>query len=170
MEDEAIFIHDVIVGRKYWSPAGHSINVPYTGNRKRIVAYGSIARDGRQFFRAYEKFDGPIFVQYLKDLHRHFGKVVVTADRAPQHRSKLVNEFLRDNKDIRMIYLPKGSPYLNAMEECWHQGKRVLLVSEYYKTFQDMRWAVSLYYRTVRFKLDILKYASRKYVTLCKDF
>ena len=66
-------------------------------------------------------------------------KVAVTADRAPQHRSKLVKEFLRNNQDIRMIYLPKGSPYLNAMEGCWHQGKRVLLVSEYYKTFQDMR-------------------------------
>ena len=41
-----------------------------------------------------------------------------------------------------MIYLPKGSPYLNAMEKCWYPGKRVLLVS---KTFQDMHRAVSLY-------------------------
>ena len=170
MEDEAIFIHDVIVGRKYWSPVGHSISVPYTGSHRRIVTYGSITRDGRQFFRTYEKFDGPTFVQYLKDLHRHFGKVAVTADRAPQHRSKLVREFLRNNKDVKMIYLPKGSPYLNAMEECWHQGKRVLLVSEYYKTFQDMRQAVSLYYRTVRFNLDLIKFASRKYETLCTNF
>ena len=69
-----------------------------------------------------------------------------------------------------MIYLPKGSPYLNAMEECWHQGKRVLLVSEYYKTFQDMHRAVSLYYRTARFKLDLLKFTSRKYVTLRTNF
>ena len=94
----------------------------------------------------------------------------MTADGAPQHRSKLVREFLRNNKDVKMIYLPKGSPYLNAMEECWHQGKRVLLVSEYYKTFQDMRQAVSLYYRTVRFNLDLIKFASRKYETLCTNF
>ncbi len=170
MEDEAIFIHDVMVGRKYWSPVGHSISVPYTGSHKRIAAYGSIARDGRQFFRTYEKFDGPTFVRYLKDLHRHFGKVVVTTDRAPQHRSKRVKEFLRSNRDVKMIYLPKGSPYLNAMEECWHQGKRVLLVSEYYRTFQDMHRAVSLYYRTIRFKLDILKFTSRKYEALCTNF
>ena len=128
MEDEAIFIHDVIVGRKYWSPVGNSISVPYTGSHKRIVAYGSITRDGRQFFRTYEKLDGPTFVRYLEDLHRHFGRVVVTADRAPQHRSKLVRKFLRENKDVRMIYLPNGSPYLNTMEGCWHQGKRALPV------------------------------------------
>ncbi len=170
MEDEVIFIHDVMVGRKYWSPVGHPISVPYTGSHKRIAAYGSIARDGRQFFRTYEKFDGPTFVRYLKDLHRHFGKVVVTTDRAPQHRSKRVKEFLRSNRDVKMIYLPKGSPYLNAMEECWHQGKRVLLVSEYYRTFQDMHRAVSLYYRTIRFKLDILKFTSRKYEALCTNF
>ena len=59
MEDEAIFIHDVIAGCKYWSPAGHAMGMPYTGSHKRIVAYGSIARDGRQFFRTYKKFDGP---------------------------------------------------------------------------------------------------------------
>ena len=160
----------MIVGRKYWSPVGYPIGVPYTGSHKRIVVYGSIARDGRQFFRTYEKFDGPTFVRYLKDLHRHFGKVVVTADRAPQHRSKLVREFLHNNKGVKMIYLPKGSPYLNAMEEYGHQGKRVLLVSEYYKTFQDMHRAVSLYYRTVRFNLDLLKFVSRKYETLCTNF
>ncbi len=93
-----------------------------------------------------------------------------TADRAPQHRSKLAREFLRNNKDVKMIYLPKDSPYPNAMEECWHQGKRVLLVSEYYKTFQDMRRAVSLYYRTVRFNPDLLKFTGRKYETLCTNF
>ena len=44
MEDEAFFIHDVITGRKYWSPRGQRINVPYTGSHKKITAYGSIAR------------------------------------------------------------------------------------------------------------------------------
>ena len=48
---------------------------------------------------------------------------------------------------IISIYLPKGSPYLNAVEECWHQGKRILLVSEYYRTFADMCNAIITYYR-----------------------
>ena len=36
MEDEAFFIHDVKSGRKYWSPVGVPITVPYTGSHKRI--------------------------------------------------------------------------------------------------------------------------------------
>ena len=44
MQDEALFVHDIIVGRKYWSLVGHPISMPYTGSHKRIVAYGSITK------------------------------------------------------------------------------------------------------------------------------
>ena len=41
--------------------------------------------------------------------------------RASPHRARLVRRLLRENKNIRIIYLPKGSSYLNAVEECWRQ-------------------------------------------------
>ena len=75
----------------------------------------------------------PPFIRYLKEMQRRFGKVAVVTDRASPHRAKLVKGLLRENKNIRIIYLPKGSPYLNAIEECWHQGKRILPVSVYYR-------------------------------------
>ena len=103
-------------------------------------------------------------------MQRHFGKVTVVTDRASPHRAKLVKKLLRENKNIRIIYLPKGSPYLNAVEECWRQGKQVLLVSEYYRTFADMCNAVITYYQTVRSKLDILKFAHRKAAPFCMNF
>ena len=54
-------------------------------------------------------------VGYLKEMQRHFGKVAVVTDRASPHRAKLVKKLLRENKNIRIIYLQKGSPYLNAV-------------------------------------------------------
>ena len=170
MQDEAFFIHDVITGRKYWVPKGQRINIPYTGSHKRITAYGALAKGGRQFFRTYEKFDSPTFVKYLTEMQRWFGKVVVVTDRVSPHRSRFVKKLLRRNRHIKIIYFPEGSPYLNAVEECWYHGKRILLAFEYYRTFQDMHRAVLLYYRTARFKLDLLKFTSRKYEALCKDF
>ena len=130
---------------------------------------GSLARDGRQFFRTYDRFNALTFTLYLKEMQRHFGKAVVITDRTPPHRAKLVKRLLRENKNIRIIYLPKGFPYLNAVEECWHQGKRILLVSEYYRTFADMCNAIITYYRTARFKLDIIRYTSRKPELFCKN-
>ena len=35
--DEAIFIHDSMRGRKYWSPIGTRVIAPYIGNHKRII-------------------------------------------------------------------------------------------------------------------------------------
>ena len=168
-EDEAFFIHDVISGRKYWSPRGERIVVPYTGSHRRIVVYGAIAKYGRQFFRTHESFDAPTFVGYLKEMQKRFGKVAVVTSRASPHRAKSVKKLLRENKNIKIIYLPKVSPYLNSVEECWRRRKQVLLVSEYYRTFADMCNAVITYYRTVGFKLDILKFAHRNAAPLCTN-
>ena len=169
MEDEAFFIHDVKSGRKYWSPVGVPITVPYTGSHKRITTYGSITMDGRQFFRTESWFNAPTFVAYLKAMQKHFGNVAVMVDRASPHRAKLVKKLLRENKNIKIIYLPKGSPFLNPVEECWHQGKRILLVSEYYRRVADMQNAISKYYRTARFHLDLLKYIYRKPHLFCTN-
>ena len=169
MEDESFFMHDVITGRKYWTPRGERISVPYTGSHKKITVYGSLAKDGRQFFRTYDRFNTSTFILYLKELQKHFGKVAMITDRAPPHRSKLLRRFLRRNKNVRILYLPKGSPHLNAVEECWNQGKRMLLVSEYYRTFSDMCSAISTYYRTARFNLELLKYANRKTKLVCTN-
>ena len=52
----------------------------------------------------YARFDVPTFVQYLKDLHRYFGKVAaVTAYMTSQYRPRRVREFLRNNKDIKKL-------------------------------------------------------------------
>ena len=143
MQDESFFMHDVVTGRKYWAPRGRRIHVPYPGSHKKITIYSSLARDGRQFFRTYDWFDTLAFILYLKEMQNHFGNVVMITDRAPPHRSKSLGKFLRQNKDIGTLYFLKGSPHLNAVEECWNRGKRMPPVSEYYKTFSDMRHAVS---------------------------
>ena len=53
MQDEAFFMHYVITGRKYWALRDRRISASYIGSHRRIVAYGAIAKDGRQFFRTH---------------------------------------------------------------------------------------------------------------------
>ena len=82
-------------------------------------------------------------------------------DRAAQHGSKEVNEYLQRNVDNVMVeYFPVGSPEYNAVEECWRQGKYTLL-SEHHPNFQSLKQVISNYYRTRRFTLDIKKYLLR---------
>ena len=92
MGDEAFFIHDTVSGRKYWSLREKRIAVPYTGSHKKVAVYGAIAKDGRQFFRTYDRFDAPTFVEYLKAMQKHFGKVAAVVDRASPPSGKTGQE------------------------------------------------------------------------------
>ncbi len=144
-------------------PKGIRPIVTITGSHQRTCVFGTLTMEGKQLFRQYDIFNQNTFLDYLKQVIKSLGKVILVTDRARQHLSKKVQEYLKENNDsIRIIYLPKGSPEFNAVEECWRQGKHDLLVSKYYPKFIDLKSSVSKYYRTRRFNLDIVKYLSRK--------
>jgi len=152
----------VIVRRKLWTCKGSRPIVTTTGSHEKTCVFGTLTSDGKQLFRQYDLFNQDTFINFLKQLDKRFGKVILFTDRAPQHRSKKVKEYLEENTPkLRIVYLPKGSPQLNAVEECWRQGKYDLLVSKYYGSFTDLKSTIAEYYRTKRFNLDVVKYLLR---------
>ena len=161
--DEAFFIHDTKWGRKYWCKIGKRIYGTYTGSHKMIAAFGAIGQQGRKMVLTYDAANSKTFIAFLKELRSKYGKIAVMVDGAPYHKSNVVMDFLEANADtIRLIYLPKGSPYLNAVEQLWNIAKRKLLVGEYYKTFDEMHRAMSQFFRSVRVDhIDIERYIYR---------
>jgi len=163
VQDESIFVHDVIIRRKLWLPKGIRPVVTVIGSHQRTCVFGTLTMEGKQLFRQYDKFNQDTFLDYLKQVNKRLGKVVMFTDRARQHQSKKVKKYLKENKDsVRILYFPKGSPEFNAVEECWRQGKYDLLVSKYYPKFTDLKSSIAKYYRTRHFNLDIVKYLLRK--------
>ena len=134
-EDESFLIHDTKSGRKYWSPAGTRITVPYTGSHKKVTVYGAVTDGGKRFSKVYDAgFNKETFIRYVAEMNRRFGKIAVVLDRAPPYCAKALRQKFGCDGDVRFVYLPRGSPYLNMIEEYWWQAKRRLLVSEYYPT------------------------------------
>ena len=98
--------------------------VTVTGSHGKIIAFGVLSPDGKQLFRQYGRFDSHSFIAYLEDAKKKFEKFIIFTDRATQHRSQTVREYLQRNLEtIRIKYFPVGSPEFNAVEECWGQGK-----------------------------------------------
>jgi hypothetical protein len=119
VQDESIFVHDVIVRKKLWLPKGIRSVVTGTGSHQRTCVFGTLTMEGTQLFRQYDKFNQDTFLDYLKEVKKRLGKVILFTDRARQHQSKKIQEYLTDAKDsVRIFYLPKGSPEFNAVEEC----------------------------------------------------
>ncbi|MDN5845133.1 MAG: transposase [Candidatus Nitrosocosmicus sp.] len=118
-----------------------------TGSHEKTIVYGALYLDGKQLFRQEERFDSQTFITYLEDVKKKFNKFIMIIDRATQHRSRMVKEYLQRNvKTMILEYFPVGSPYLNAVEECWRQGKCNIL-SKYYPDLINIKQAISRYYR-----------------------
>ena len=161
VQDESIFVYDYVIRRKKWISKYKRPKITVTGSRKRTIVFGCLSLDGKQLFKQYDKFNSEMFVDYLKQVQKRFGKIIIFVDRATPHCSKITREFLDANKGtIRLEYFPVGSPEFNAVEECWRQGKYRIL-STYYSTFDFLKDTISYYYRTTRFNLDIVKYLMR---------
>ena len=98
---------------------------------------------------------------YARDIRKKFRKFIMIVDRATQHMSQMVKEYLQRNLETtRMEYFPVGSPEFNAVEECWRQGKCSILSNCPY-SLSHLKEMISQYYRTRGFNLDIKKYLLR---------
>ncbi len=147
--------------RRKWIVRQKRPVVTVTGSHNKTIIFGVISNDGKQLFRQYDRFDSDSFITYLEEVKKKFKKFIIFVDRATQHRSKVVQEYLQRNEDrMKIEYFPVGSPEFNAVEECWKQGKYNIL-SNYYSSFSHLKQVISQYYRTTRFNLNIKKYLLR---------
>lgn len=156
--DESVFINDPGSGVKYWPLRDVPITITCNGSHDRIVAYGALTTDGRQFVKMYDEFDKETFPKCLKALVGHFGRTAAIMGNAPQHKTRIVRKHPEEEPNARIMWLPKATSELSVIGEYWHQSRCDLPVSEYYATVVHMRRALSEYFRTARPKFDAMKF------------
>jgi hypothetical protein len=163
--DESFFFYDSLV-RKVWIEQDKRPIVRVIGSHQRSCVFGAISMEGNHLFRQYDKFNGTIFLDYLKKIHVKFQKCYLFMDKAsPHYTCKKVIRYFEDNKDTLIsVYLPTtASPEFMVMEkEVWNMVKRDLLVLKYYASFADLKNKASKYFRTKRFNLNMRNYLLRE--------
>ncbi len=95
VEDESIFIYDSFLAKKRrWRIVKEKrlAVVTAAGAHYKTIIYSTLSLDGKQLFRQYERFDSQSFIAYLEEIRKKFNKFILFADRAAQHRSKMVEE------------------------------------------------------------------------------
>ena len=65
VQDESIFVYDVIVRRKLWLPKGVRPVATMTGSHQRTCVFGTLTMKGKQLFRQYDLFNQDTFLDYL---------------------------------------------------------------------------------------------------------
>lgn len=116
--DETGMRSDHQAGRSY-APAGETPVIKKTGQRFSLNMISAISNQGHlQFMILDGRFNGEVFKTFLQQMIKYSRrKIYFVTDGHPAHKTKMLNEWLEQNKDrIEVFFLPPYSPELNPQE------------------------------------------------------
>ena len=105
-----------------WFPEEERPSLPVTGAWESIKLLGAVGERGETFFLPCEEnVNSDTTIRLVDALLTEFGeKICVVSDNASYFTANAVEEFVEETP-IELCYLPRGSPELNHVEECWRQ-------------------------------------------------
>ena len=109
-----------------WAPKGETPILQHHFNWDNLAAIAGITLLNF-YFRMYEgSIKAEQVVDFLRHLMRHVpGKLLIVWDGLPAHRSKLVKEFVAEQKgQVWLERLPAYAPELNPVEYIWGYWKK----------------------------------------------
>jgi transposase len=116
--DETGMRSDHQAGKSY-APQGQKPVIKKTGQRFSLNMISAISNKGHlQFMILDGKFNGEAFKTFLQQMIKYSRqKIYFVTDGHPAHKTKMLNEWLAENKDkIEVFFLPPYSPELNPQE------------------------------------------------------
>jgi transposase len=108
-----------------WSLKGLTPIIPATGGRYRINMITAITNEGEMYFQiCSESLNGNTFIEYLKNFVKDsHDPIFIIMDGHPVHRSKKVEEYVKNTDGLEIFFLPAYSPILNPVELLWNNVK-----------------------------------------------
>ena len=116
--DETGMRSDHQAGKSY-APKGETPVIKRTGQRFSLNMISAISNKGHlQFMLLDGRFNGEVFITFLKQMIKYSRqKIYFVTDGHPAHKTKMLNEWLKENKErIEIFFLPPYSPELNPQE------------------------------------------------------
>jgi len=149
--------------RSAWAQRGRQAEVPISGSNARRVLYGAInIRTGHRIIEIRRSMRGAEFHDFLRGLRRRYRQRVIglVLDAASSHTSEASRRLARA-LGIRLIWLPKQAPELNAMDQLWRHLKQHIAANRQYDTIESLaeaarNWLLSLTPHTALVKAGIL--------------
>lgn len=146
--------------RRVWAVKGSRPRIKVTGSHRKTCVYGALGSDGRQLFRQYPNLRAESFLSFLKRVEAKFSRFILLMDQASWHTAGEIAMHLVDRENVELLFFPAYTPELNPLEECWRQPKNELML-RLYPGFEGLRRAIAEYYRTKRFRLNLINYLCR---------
>jgi len=124
-----------------WGPRGKTSIVERSGKRGRVCAISAISPNSSLIFSLqHETFKTQGVINFLKQImgNHKKRKIAIVLDNARPHTSKLMKEFLKKNRQLKLFFLPSYSPQWNPDEKVWNHLKSHEIVSHKETTVEGL--------------------------------
>jgi transposase len=127
--------------RAAWALQGTQATVPITGANAKRVLFGAInLRTAHRIVLVRRRAGGADARAFLHEVRRRYrgaGTIWLLADRASAHTDHRT-QALAAALGIRLLWLPKQAPELNAMDQLWRELKRLVAANRQAKTIDAL--------------------------------
>jgi transposase len=145
-EDEFI-IRLFPVLRRAWSRSGEQATVGITGRNAKRVVFGAInIVTGHRILIPYRNLRQENFQDFLRSLRRAYRgrQIWLLLDESSGHTA-IKSQKLAEDLNIKLVWLPKQCPELNAMDHFWRQVKADVSTNHQYEDI-DQHVAMAINY------------------------
>lgn len=130
-----------------------------TGLHKKVHIFGFLSEDKKKMFVSDNKMNAKSFLKSLYKIRKRFCKIILIIDKAPWHRAKKVQKYFdKHQKELKIIWFPRGCPEMNPVEECWRQAKNEVNGGRVHESFEIMGKELRRFFKYKEFKQDVVKY------------
>jgi len=130
---------------KSWFPKGRQRLIHTYGKHESLKLIGIINYEtGRVYVEEAEEFNAEVFLRFLERTLEQYpvGKIVMVLDNSKVHHAILLDDFLKANPRLKLMFLPPYSPKLNIIEGLWGWLKDTCVNNVFFSKFYQIRLVV----------------------------
>jgi transposase len=144
LDECEVHLHPTLT--KVWTFRNVRAQVPAAGTNRKLCIYGALNyRTGQVHYLTDARKNACQFNEFLQQLleAKRDRFVILVLDNARYHTTQKTLDLLAEHEDhLFVIWLPKYSPELNAIEGLWGYLKRSALNNYFFGTMENLEQAV----------------------------
>lgn len=129
-----------------WTFRGERAEVPAAGTNRKLCSYGALDyRTGQVHYMVHPRKNSQQFNEFLRQLleAKRGRSVCLVLDNASYHVTRATLDLLTEHEDhVFVVWLPKYSPELNAIEGLWGYLKKSALNNYFFGDVERLEEAI----------------------------
>ena len=161
--DEMILTTETTI-QKVWLPQGEYPKIECsTGGRKRRSVYGFLnLKSGEEYAWKTEFQNMHITKEILEKVRALYPKqkIVLFWDNAGWHKGSVVQEFIKEDGNIKIIHFPTYAPEENPQEHVWKRGRSQCTHNKFIEDIDGATDELVNYFNTTKFSYPLIGYSA----------